>query len=264
MRRRQIVVTGDRVQWRKVAPGQGIVESIEPREGVLARPDENGRQRIMAANLDLVVVTFASVPAITDLALDAYLVAAEHLEIDAMLVMNKCDRPDTGSRGIRGRAERYAQAGYQTLNVSAHSGAGIDALREALSGRMSVLVGPSGVGKSSLIRALIPSADAAVGELVRQGEHGAHTTSASRLFFLPGGGHVIDSPGIREFGLWKLSAEDIANGFPELRALRIGCRFRNCHHRGEPECAVAEALASGELFEERYVSYTGLLELYGA
>ena len=263
LRRRQLVVTGDRVRWQAVAEGQGVVESIEPRERILARPDENGRERVMAANIDLVAVTFAPVPAITDLALDAYLVAAEHLDLDAVLVLNKHDLVGSAGAETERRAARYQAAGYTTLKVRAHAGTGLTELHETLRARSSVLIGPSGVGKSSLIRALIPESNAVVGNLVRQGEHGAHTTSASRLFFLPDGGHVIDSPGIREFGLWQLSGASIANGFREFHDLSAECRFRNCAHREEPGCAVLQSLEDGTLFEERYDSYISLLELYG-
>lgn len=259
VRPRQRIVTGDRVSWRRIAAGQGIVESREPREGTVARPDENGRLRVIAANIDLVVVTYAPVPGITDIALDAYLVAVENLGLEALLVQNKSDQFDTAAAG---RKERYTAAGYECLGVSAHTGAGLDELHDALKGRSSVLVGPSGVGKSSLINALIPSSVAVVGPLVHRGEHGAHTTSASHLHFLPSEGHVIDSPGIREFGLWKLPPLDMANGFPELRKLRACCRFRDCLHVKEPGCAVIDALQDGSLAVERYHSYLSLIEMY--
>ena len=263
-RRRLAVVTGDRVLWRALRGKQGVIEECKPRDSALSRPDESGRTRVMAANIDQVMVVMAPVPVIPDVVLDAYLVAAEHLGLGARLLCNKSDLMSPQRRDeMQTRLRRYSAIGYDCLAASAKSGEAMEQLTDWLTDRASVFLGPSGVGKSSLTQHLIPGANPEVGELVRSGAHGAHTTTDSRLYFLPSGGWLIDSPGIREFGLWQIPPLDIANAFPDFRSRADNCRFRDCLHQHEPDCAVLVALATGGVASERYASYETLLRLYG-
>lgn len=252
-------VTGDRVLWVPDPGERGVVVGIETRRTVLARPDARGRSRPLAANVDQIVVVFAPQPDCPDTLLDRYLVAATHHGLDALLLLNKIDRVGPADRPrLEERLALYGGLGYATCESSARAPGGVEALAAHLRDRTSILVGPSGVGKSSLVRALVPDAQAAVREVSEATGHGRHTTSASTLFHLPGGGDLIDSPGVRDFGVWHLPREAIAHGFVEIQALAHDCRFRDCRHRGEPGCAVAAALAEGRVHPARLASFLAL------
>ncbi len=252
-------VTGDRVLWEPGPGGRGVVVAIEARRSLLARPDGRGGSRAVAANLDQVVVVLAPEPDCPDTLLDRYVIAATHYGLDALLVLNKTDRVGPGERPrLDERLALYGGLGYTTCESSARTPGGVDALAAHLRDRTSVLVGPSGVGKSSLVRALAPDAEAAVGEISAATGHGRHTTSTSTLFHLPGGGDLIDSPGVRDFGVWHLPREAIARGFVEIQALAPHCRFRDCRHRGEPGCAVEAAVAEGRVSAARLASFRAL------
>lgn len=246
------IVVGDRVAVRALGAGEGVIEAVHERGSVLARPGPAGRRRPIAANVDLILVVAALRPATSRSIVDRHLVGCEHLGIAAALLLNKVD--------LRGRGPDlapYRRIGYPLFETSALTGAGLEALAEALRGRVSALVGPSGAGKSSLVRRLVPGVDLAVGSLSRRGEQGRHTTTVATLHPLPGGGFVIDSPGIADLGEWTLPAERVADGFPEIRSYAGRCRFRNCLHLHEPDCAVA---AAPEIDPERLASYRGMVE----
>ena len=247
------VVVGDRVLVRPIGADRGIIEGVEVRRSVLARPAAPGRSRLIAANVDLIVVVTALRPKTTRRILDRHLAGAEHLEIPAALVLNKIDLDGASGSNL----DPYRRIGYPVFSTSALTGAGVDELAEALRGRTSTLVGPSGTGKSSLVRRLVPGADLAVGGLSQRGGQGRHTTSVSTLHTVPAGGYVIDSPGMADFGEWPLPAERIADGFPEIRAHTGRCRFRNCLHRCEPGCVVA---ADPGIDPERLASYRRMVE----
>lgn len=249
------IVVGDRVQVQPLGPAEGIIESVDDRRSVVARPGPAGRDRLIAANVDLLLVVTALRPATSRRIVDRHLVGSEHLEVSAALVLNKidlrgeeADGPDLGP---------YRRAGYSVFETSALSGAGLEALTAVLRGKVSALVGPSGAGKSSLVRRLVPGADLAVGALSRRGDQGRHTTTVSTLHAIPGGGFVIDSPGMADFGEWPLPVERVADGFPEIRAYSGRCRFRDCLHLHEPDCAVA---AAPEIDPERLASYRRMVE----
>ena len=252
------IVVGDRVVMRPLESGEGIIEAVDERGSVLARPGPAGRSRVIAANVDLILVVTALRPASSRRIVDRHLVGSEHLDISAALVLNKIDLRREVPDGPDGPdLGPYRLVGYPVFETSALAGTGLAALSEALRGRVCVLVGPSGAGKSSLVRRLVPGADLAVGALSRRGEQGRHTTTVSTLHAIPGGGFVIDSPGMADFGEWTLPAGRVADGFPEIRSYSGRCRFRNCLHLHEPDCAVA---AAPEIDPERLASYREMVE----
>jgi ribosome biogenesis GTPase len=264
--RRQVErpVTGDRVLWVPGAGRTGVVVALQPRHTALARPDQRRGTRPVAANLDQLVVVLAPEPHCPPVLVDRYLVAAHACGLGAVVLLNKLDRLDPPARaGAQARLDLYRRLGYAACAVSAVTGEGMELLSGHLRARTSALAGPSGVGKSSLVRTLAPGAEASVGELSRATGHGRHTTSASTLFHLPGGGDLIDSPGVRDVGLWHLPRQTVAAGFPELAGLAAHCRFRDCAHAGEPGCAVAAALAEGRLDPQRLASYRAILTELG-
>ena len=254
------IVVGDRVAVRALGAGEGIIEAVGERGSVLARPGPAGRSRPIAANVDLILVVAALRPATSRAVVDRHLVGCEHLGIAAALALNKVDLrgggpddPDPGGPDLA----PYRGVGYPLFETSALTGAGVEALAAALRGRVSALVGPSGAGKSSLVRRLVPGTDLAVGPLSRRGEQGRHTTTVATLHPMPGGGFVIDSPGIADLGEWTLPAERVADGFPEIRSYAGRCRFRDCLHLHEPDCAVA---AAPEIDPGRLASYRAMVE----
>jgi ribosome biogenesis GTPase len=261
------LVTGDRVIWRPRLDGDGgvIVACVE-RQSLLARPDaHSGLPRPVAANIDQILVVVAPRPEPFANLIDRYLVAAEACGIEPILLLNKSDLLGDGSvereerEALEALLAGYRDIGYHVLRASTVDRRGLDALRARLDGRTSVFVGQSGVGKSSLIAALLPGAQIRIGELSQAVTKGRHTTTTARLYHLPGGGDLIDSPGIREFGVGHLTRADIEAGFRELRPLLGRCRFRDCRHTSEPGCAIRAAEESGTLSLRRSTSLRMLL-----
>lgn len=253
------LVVGDRVLWcppREPGSGDGVVTAIEPRTTVLKRPDNYGNLKPVAANVDQMLVVFAPRPVPSTVLLDRYLVAAELSGVNAMLVLNKADLIEEPERArLDELTALYQGLGYPLLAVSASSGEGMTPLSEALAGHTSVFVGQSGVGKSSLVNVLLPEAALDVGELSTVSGLGQHTTTTARLFHLPDGGNLIDSPGIREFGLWHINEQDLLRGYRDLAALAGHCRFRNCTHHHEPGCALTQAAEDGAISAERLANF---------
>lgn len=246
------VVCGDRVRWTPQAPGQEVlIDDIESRENALIRPDARGRPEVLAANLDQLLVVLAPVPEPDPFVADRYLCAGTLAGCNTGLVWNKSDL-DLEPPGC---VQEYRDAGYPVAATSAHSGEGLDLLCRQLAGHVSVLVGQSGVGKSSLINAIVPEAERVVGRMAASGEEGTHTTTASAMYRLPGGGRLIDSPGVREFQPLVEDPRQVQVGFPEIHDRAPGCRFMDCQHLREPDCAVRQALDSGQISERRYESY---------
>src|SRR5262249_30168016 len=231
-----------------------IAEILPPRSQLARRAPGGGQgERIVAANVDQVVVMFAAAkPEPHPRMLDRFLVIAEGNDLAARIVINKVDL--VGESVARERFAMYEQAGYPVHYTSVKAGIGLEALRNALAGRRSVVTGPSGVGKSSLLNALFPGANLRVSAISESVNKGRHTTVGALMLPLPGreGGYVIDTPGLREIGLWSLPSEHLDGCFPELRALRESCRFADCRHVAEPDCAVREALENGAVDETRY------------
>lgn len=261
------LVTGDEVIWQPDGEQRGVVLAREARRTVMSRPGTRGEMRAIAVNVDTVVVVLAPLPEPFGNLVDRYLVAIEHLGLQAVVLLNKMDLLDSVDNGeeIRQLLARYAAIGYPTTQVSCANEQGFDELRELLKGQTVVFVGQSGVGKSSLINMLLGLDDehdkaAAVGDLSIGHDKGTHTTTATRLYHLPGSGDLIDSPGIREFGLWHVEVADLDQGFVEIRQFAERCRFRDCLHREEPGCAVQQACEQGEIDPARLASYHQILQ----
>ena len=248
------VVTGDNIIWRPGEP-YGVVCAVLPRETQLDRPDSRGKLRPVAANIDRIVIVIASEPRPHANLIDRYLIAIEHRGIKPILLLNKIDLACDNKQLAKDLANVYVELGYQVIDVSAQSNHGIDQLKAALQQHTSVFVGQSGVGKSSLINAICPAAEAAIGSLSEAHTKGRHTTTTANLFFLPEGGQLIDSPGIREFGLIHLNEQDIAQGFCEFRPFLGHCKFRDCSHQNDPGCALQNALQAGKISPQRMHSY---------
>ncbi len=252
------LVTGDRVAWRPGLP-TGVVVARFDRGSELCRPDNHGELRPVAANIDYIIVVVAVEPQPHAYLIDRYLVAAENQGITPLLLMNKIDLVKTGDRELEPLLDTYRSIGYRVVSTSTQQRTGLEPLCQLLAGHTSVFVGQSGVGKSSIINALLPAANIRVGELSNATGKGRHTTTSARLFHIPGGGELIDSPGIRDFGLWHLDAASIAYGFREFRPYLGRCKFRDCSHQGDPGCALAEGVECGAIDPRRYTSFCHLV-----
>lgn len=250
------VVCGDRVVWQPTGEGEGVVTAVIDRRTVLSRPDYSGRDKPLAANVTQLVMVLAPRPEPTGYLIDQYLVAAELIGVRALIALNKADLLDPDSMtAFRARFARYEAIGYPLLAISARTEHGLDPLIEHLRGQTSILVGQSGVGKSSLVNALVADQEVQVGRLSRATGLGRHTTSAATLYRLPSGGELIDSPGVRSFRLGRLDQPMLERGFREFRPHLGHCRFSNCTHELEPDCALQAAVARAEITAERLDSF---------
>lgn len=246
------IVTGDRIIWRAFPDSTGVIVAREPRHSELGRPDQNGLIRLMAANVDRIVIIVSPSPPPLATTLDRYLVAASWLKIEPILVLNKFDLiPTPSGSPLIELLKSYEQLGYTLVRASTASKQGLKDLQDHINGLTSVMVGQSGVGKSSLISALIPNATIQIGAISEATGKGRHTTTTAMLYHLPEGGNVIDSPGIREFGLWHLSRDILEKGFKEFTPFLGQCKFRDCQHEKEPGCAIQTAVAEGQITEWR-------------
>jgi ribosome biogenesis GTPase len=253
---RHVVAAGDRVLFRAAPGGEGIIERIEPRHGVLSRATR-GRQHVIVANVDqLLIVASAAEPYLKPNLIDRFLVSAEKNRIRPLIVINKVDLVDRAT--LEPLVGVYSQMGYRVLLASAQTGFGADRLRRELAGCESVVAGQSGVGKSSLLNAVEPAWNLRVAPVSGETEKGRHTTTTARLLPLAGGGYVVDTPGIRQFQLWDVVPEEVAGYYRDIRPYVHKCRYPDCTHTHEADCAVKDAVADGWLDARRYESYCHL------
>ncbi len=245
------LVTGDEVIWQLSDTGKGVVVACNERRSVITRPDRRSFKPIVA-NVDLIVIVCALKPLPHKTTLDRYLIIAKRLNIPALIVVNKSDL--AVKTDLVEKIAHYQHLGYTCLEVSSKTGNGITALAKALQGKNAVLMGQSGVGKSSLLNSLIPDAGAQTQELSNI-TAGRQTTSSSKLYHLPNGGNLIDSPGIHEFSLSHFSTLEIEQGFIEFYPYLGQCKFRNCQHQREPGCALQGAVQEGKIAPFRLQSY---------
>lgn len=257
LRASNLVVVGDEVLVERLPEGIGAIEAGLPRRTELARPGFRGLPHVIAANLDqLVVVQSTHQPEFKRRLTERFLATARRCGMEALVVVNKCDLE--APRVVESWVVPLTQSGVEVILASAIDGRGIAELKGRLAGRISCLAGQSGVGKSTLLTAMFPEYSIRTGSVNDWTGKGRHTTTSSRLYPLPGGGYLADTPGIRELGLFEDTADDVAGVFPEIEAAAAGCKFRNCTHTHEPKCAVKVAVEQGEIDEDRYRNYVRL------
>ncbi|MBE6317231.1 MAG: ribosome small subunit-dependent GTPase A [Bacteroidales bacterium] len=259
------VAVGDRVQVEDKGGDAPVVGDIEPRRNYIIRRSSNLSKefQIIAANLDqAVLVATLTNPETSTTFIDRFLATAEAYQVPAVLAFNKIDLLDTDEWRSRldGLKTLYESIGYPVIAMSAATGEGADALRAQLAGKMSLLSGNSGVGKSSIINLLVPDAHVRVGDVSHTHHKGMHTTTFSELLDLPGGGAIIDTPGVKAFGTIDFERAEVAHYFPEIFKISDDCRFNNCTHTHEPGCAVLEAVEQGKIAPSRFTSYLSILE----
>lgn len=255
-----VIVVGDRVIWRRSKDNAGIIEAVIPRRTLLSRPAREGHLKAIAANIDQVFIVVAPQPKPAVTLLDSYLVAIETLKLKPVIVFNKIELLTAAEKpGYDRWSAIYRQLAYPFVEVSATRQHGLDDLKTLLQQRTSVFVGQSGVGKSSLLRCLLPEDALKVGASTLHG-HGLHTTTTARLYHLPSGGDVIDSPGVRDFILWNMMPREIAAGFIEFHDYLGQCRFRDCDHLHSPDCGLQTGIQEGKISVQRYTSYQRVVE----
>ncbi len=258
------LVVGDQVIWQFDVKQHGVVVAVEPRHTLLAQETERGETKPLAANIDQIFVVVAPIPNPNSYLLDRYLIAAEALHIPVTIVMNKKDLWHSDKelkKLVKAFIDIYKKAGYQVIETSTQLTKSMNTLLEQAKNKVSVFVGQSGVGKSSLLSTLLPTENIICADNAAS-LHGTHTTTTSRWYDLPQGGAVIDSPGVRHFSLWKIKPDELAKCFIEFQPFLAQCQFRNCRHLQEPNCAITQAVADGKISEDRWQSYQKLLSGY--
>jgi len=259
---RHVVAAGDRVFFRPEGTSQGIILAVQERHGVLSRTSK-GKRHIIVANVDLLlIIASAAEPDLKPHLVDRFLVTAEQASLEPVIVVNKVDLIDPVE--LQPVIGVYAQMGYRTLMVSATCGWGVETLRELVRGRQSVVTGQSGVGKSSLLNAIQSGLALRVQKVSQENMKGKHTTTTAELIPLAEGGYLVDTPGIRQLELWDVSAPEVCGLFRDIRPYVSHCRFPDCTHIHEVDCAVLEAVADGRIDPRRYNSYVHLIEDPGA
>jgi ribosome biogenesis GTPase len=253
---RHVVATGDRVVITTGGDTEAVIERVEPRKSVICRTSKN-RRHIMVSNVDRVlIVSSAAEPRLKPNLIDRLLVTAEKHGIEPLICINKVDLVDPAD--LQPLVGVYGQLGYPVLLVSAAKGWGVVALREFLRGRQSVVTGQSGVGKSSLLNMIEPKLGLSVGEVSEENQKGKHTTTSASLIPLSFGGFVVDTPGVRQFQLWDVIPEEVGGYYREIRPFINSCKYPNCTHTHELQCAVKGAVADNQIDVRRYESYCGL------
>lgn len=265
---KNLVIVGDIVQFEETGSDTGVIVAIEPRKSVLSRAEHLSQQKehLIAANVDQVFITVSVVdPLLRLTVIDRYLIAASKGELHPIILCNKIDLLDDSPMGVDQKAifdeclKVYPSLGISFLPVSTETGVGIDKLKELMKDRISVFSGQSGTGKSSLIN-IAAGFDLKVGKTVAATRKGSHTTSFTQLLPLPFGGWCIDTPGIKSFGVWELQEQDVRGYFEEIQTASRGCKFPDCSHQEEPDCAIPKAIDDGKISILRFASYLSLLE----
>lgn len=251
------LVTGDNVIWHADEQGQGVISAVQERRSILTRPDYRGQLRPVAANIDRIIIVVCPSPRTPVNLIDRYLVAARHDHIQPVILLNKIDLIDQAPEMQR-ELEEYQALGCDIAVAAATQQEAIADIQKLVSTGNSVFVGQSGVGKSSIIAALLPTETIRVGEISEATGKGKHTTTTAKLYHIPTGGCLVDSPGIREFGLWHVSQLALERGFHDVAAFADHCKFSNCTHTHEPHCAVKTAVQEGKLLPRRLASYLGI------
>lgn len=265
------LVCGDKVLWRLGKESQhsitGVIEAVHERDSVLSRPDVYDGVKPIAANISQILIVSSVLPIFNSDIIDRYLVAAEQTGITPVIVLNKIDLLETISMAEREHITQqlkiYQDIGYQVLHASSKSRDGISELKNQLSQHTSIFVGQSGVGKSTLVNALMPDLGLLTKEVSENSGLGQHTTTVARLYHFNDGGDLIDSPGIREFGLWHLTPEQVCHGFIEFEPLLGLCKFRDCKHQTDPGCALVAAGESNKISPKRLASFQRILASLG-
>lgn len=261
---KNLIAVGDWVRFSPSSEKEGIISQVEMRTSFLSRSDISGKkQQLIAVNIDQVIISACiDNPPLKPPLIDRYLIAAEKGKMHPVIVINKLDLLDAAHESTKLYYQEflaaYEKLGYPILSVSTKTGIGIEALRELLHNKTSVFSGQSGVGKSSLLNACF-QLTLKTGHLAQKTFKGTHTTTTAELLSLPGGGYCVDTPGIRSFGLWELTKEEVTNHFLDLQAFAANCKYSDCVHDQEPNCAVLQALEKGEISPLRYQSYRSLL-----
>ncbi len=258
------VAPGDRVCLIPTAPGEGVIEEIRPRRTRLSRRSgpRGDLEQVLAANVEqAAIVVAAKLPRLSPGFIDRVIVAATNQQVEPFVVINKVD---LGRKKKVGEVKAtFEELGYTVLLTSAVTGQGMDELAERMRERVTILAGHSGVGKSSLLNRIDPSLELKTGNVSQSSQKGIHTTTRAELLPLPNGGYVVDTPGVRAFGLWDLEPADLDIFFVEFQPLIESCRFHNCTHSHEPGCAVIGAVERGEVQEARYRAYLRILQSLG-
>ncbi|NVK26332.1 MAG: small ribosomal subunit biogenesis GTPase RsgA [Gammaproteobacteria bacterium] len=259
------LVCGDNVIWRPYNNSSsefaGVIEAVEPRKSEFVRPDFYDGLKPVAANIDQILIVSALLPDLTPSIIDRYLIAVEQLDITPVLIINKMDLLNQDNQSlVEQTIELYRGIGYQVLPISATEEQGVKDVESLLENKTSVFVGQSGVGKSSLVNAILPDVNILTKQVSDNSRLGQHTTTASRLYRLANKGAVIDSPGVREFAMWHLEDEQILDGFIEFKPYVGLCKFRDCQHKKDPGCAIKQAIKDGKVSKQRYQSFLKILQ----
>ena len=255
-----LIVSGDWVEYKKVGSEDYIIEKMTPRRSCLARPDRRNQNKALAANIDQLFIVFAPKPEPDWIMVSAYLVYAAHHNLEATLVLNKKDLlNDENKQTILGWVERYESIGYKVISTCCKSDHGLDTLVTEIEHHTSILVGQSGVGKSSIVKSLLPNQQVQINAISAATGLGSHTTTTTMLYQLANKGELIDSPGVRQFSVEQLDAESIRHGFIEFAPYAGNCQFSDCTHQHEPSCAVLTAVANGDIAKPRWQHYKELL-----
>ena len=259
------VAVGDHVSIAENADGTAFITAIEPRRNYIIRKASNlsKESHILASNIDMAALVITlSHPVTSTTFIDRFLATAEAYRVQALIVINKIDLLDDEESKELLDAVRYlyTSIGYEVMEVSAHTGEGVDGLMALLTGKVTLFSGNSGVGKSSLINRLIPGLNQRTASISDAHDQGTHTTTFSEMFELPSGGYIIDTPGIRGFGTIEMTEHEVSHYFPEIFETGQNCRFGNCTHTHEPHCAVIKAVEDSEIAQSRYTSYLSILD----